>query len=127
MAQQREQTQETLKESIILNRMYDGKYIHHNLGHEVINLFTEDKGRHYIYLNSDGKTNGISYKYMLLIKRHCQGIIEIIGKAINIYMLVLILKRMKIKANKSMISNMVMSRLLIYSKAINGKVYMCHI
>ena len=84
MAQQREQTQETLKESIILNRMYDGKYIHHNLGHEVINLFTEDKGRHYIYLNSDGKTNGISYKYMLLIKRHCQGIIEIIGKAINL-------------------------------------------
>lgn len=74
------------KQGIILNRMYDGKYLQGNLGHEVINLFTEDSGRHFIYLNSDGRLplnqkKEVSYTYILLIKRHCEGIIEVIGKA----------------------------------------------
>lgn len=64
------------KQGIILNRMYDGKYLQGNLGHEVINLFTEDSGRHFIYLNSDGRLplnqkKEVSYIYILLIKRHC--------------------------------------------------------
>lgn len=74
------------KQGIILNRMYDGKYLQGNLGHEVINLFTEDSGKHFIYLNSDGKLplnqkKGVTYTKMLLIKRHCEGIMEVIGKA----------------------------------------------
>ena len=74
------------KQGIILNRMYDGKYLQQNLGHEVINLFTEDSGKHFIYLNSDGKfplnkKTEITYAKMLLIKRHCESVIEVIGKA----------------------------------------------
>ena len=77
------------KHGIILNRMYDGKYLQKNLGHEIINLFTTDQGEHYIYLNSDGKLpstlgRDIVYNKMLLIKRHCEGVIEIVGKAIGL-------------------------------------------
>ena len=74
------------KHGIILNRMYDGKYLQKNLGHEIINLFTTDQEKHYIYLNDDGKlsedmSKNIVYDKMLLIKRHCEGVIEIVGKA----------------------------------------------
>lgn len=77
------------KHGIILNRMYDGKYLQKNLGHEVINLFTSDQNEHYIYLNSDGKVpqnaeKNIIYDKMLLVKRHCEGIIEVIGKAVGL-------------------------------------------
>jgi hypothetical protein len=39
---------------IVLNRMYVGDYLSANLGHEVINMYTADNGRHYIYLNAYG-------------------------------------------------------------------------
>ena len=77
------------RSGIILNRMYDGRYLQKNLGHEVINLFTSDQNNHYIYLNSDGKVpqnaeKNIIYDKMLLVKRHCEGIIEVIGKAVGL-------------------------------------------
>ena len=39
----------------IINRMYAGDYIGGtNIGHEIINLFSDDHGDNYIYVNSDG-------------------------------------------------------------------------
>ena len=40
---------------IVISRMYSGEYLDANLGHEVINLFKADDGKHYIYLNHDGR------------------------------------------------------------------------
>lgn len=39
--------------TIILNRMYAGSYLDEdeNIGHEVINLFRDDNGSNYIYIN----------------------------------------------------------------------------
>lgn len=39
---------------IVLNRMYTGSYLSSNLGHEVINMFQADNGKHYLYLNAKG-------------------------------------------------------------------------
>ena len=36
-------------EDIVLNRMYTGSYLSSNLGHEVINMFQADNGKHYKY------------------------------------------------------------------------------
>lgn len=40
--------------SIVLNVMYNGKYLNENMGHEVINLFKDDKDRNFLYLNPYG-------------------------------------------------------------------------
>ena len=42
------------KKGIVLNRMYTGSYLSTNLGHEVINMFQADNGKHYLYLNATG-------------------------------------------------------------------------
>ena len=44
----------TKKNVIVLNRMYVGKYIFNNLGHEIINMYAADNGNHYLYLNATG-------------------------------------------------------------------------
>lgn len=44
-----------VKNVIILNHMFTGKYLNKNIGHEIINLFSDDEGRQYIYLCKDGK------------------------------------------------------------------------
>ena len=33
---------------IVINRMYVGDYLSSNLGHEVINMYTADNGKHYL-------------------------------------------------------------------------------
>ena len=45
-----------MNRTIIINKMYAGKYLEtgENIGHEIINLFKSDNGKHYIYLNSQG-------------------------------------------------------------------------
>ena len=40
--------------SIVLNVMYNGNYLNENMGHEVINLFKDDKDRNFLYLNPYG-------------------------------------------------------------------------
>ena len=42
------------KKGIVLNRMYTGSYLSSNLGHEVINMFPDDDGNYYMYLNATG-------------------------------------------------------------------------
>ena len=72
---------------IVLNRMYVGDYLSANLGHEVINMYTADNGRHYIYLNAYGS---FAAKWagqigtMLLTKYHDKDCVEVIGKALGL-------------------------------------------
>ena len=45
--------------SVLIAKMFSGSYGNSNLCHEVINLFTADDGRNYIYIPKYGKyTNG---------------------------------------------------------------------
>ena len=44
-----------VKNVIILNHMFTGKYLNKNIGHEIINLFSDDNDEQYIYLCKDGK------------------------------------------------------------------------
>ena len=70
--------------AIVLNRMYVGDYLSTNLGHEVINMFQADNGKHYLYLNATGNFGIVHSKqigYMLLVKYHSEGAIEVIGLA----------------------------------------------
>ena len=64
--------------------MYVGDYLATNLGHEVINLFKADNGKHYIYLNATGnfapKHRG-KIGYMLFVKYCQENEVEVIGMA----------------------------------------------
>lgn len=69
---------------IVFNRMYVGKYIFTNLGHEVINMYVADNGNHYLYLNATGnfeKSHKDKIGTMLLTKSYKQNIVEVIGLA----------------------------------------------
>lgn len=71
-------------ETIILNRMYAGSYLEENIGHEVINLFKDDNGSNYIYINSSGaidKKYNDSVKAVLLVRHVERGVLEVIAKA----------------------------------------------
>lgn len=73
---------------IVLNRMYNGDYLNDNLGHEVINMYKDDNGKHYIYLQPLGTfANEHSHKVgAILLVRTIPGKkkLEIIGKADDI-------------------------------------------
>ena len=61
---------------IIINRMFSGGYLNESLGHEIINLFKADNGRHYIYVNPYGTINEDAkdaHKVLLVraISKHC--------------------------------------------------------
>lgn len=73
---------------IVLNKMFSGKYLSNNLGHEVINLFKSDDGKCYLYLNENGM---FDRKYanqiddMLLVKNGpTPNTLEVIGKSIGL-------------------------------------------
>jgi len=75
--------------TIILNRMYAGSYLDEseNIGHEVINLFKDDNGSNYIYINPYGSINkkvNDSVKAILLVKHIEKGVLEVIAKAENL-------------------------------------------
>ncbi|MGM9832631.1 MAG: hypothetical protein ACI31A_02930 [Candidatus Limisoma sp.] len=75
---------EQTKSGIVLNRMYVGDYLSSNLGHEVINLYQADNGRHYIYLNATGdfvEEHQGKIKDMLFVKYHGFREVEVIGMA----------------------------------------------
>ena len=81
------------KSGIVLNRMYAGKYLSANIGHEVINLLNAKNGQHYLYLNATGDFDG---KYankinnMLLVKYAGQAKdghrwVEVLGLATGLH------------------------------------------
>ncbi len=70
----------------IINRMYAGDYLSgKNIGHEIINLFADDKGDNYIYVNSDGlinpKYNGKVKGVILVRKTDSIHRLEVLGVA----------------------------------------------
>ena len=71
------------KTTIVLNRMYAGSYLSTHLGHEVINMFQADNGKHYLYLNSKGnlEETGASATEMLLVMHAGGKRVEVIGLA----------------------------------------------
>ena len=71
------------KKTIVLNRMYAGSYLSTHLGHEVINMFQADNGKHYLYLNAKGnfEDKGTSATDMLLVMYVGGKRVEVIGLA----------------------------------------------
>lgn len=74
------------KMEIVLNHMFTGDYLVENIGHEIINLYDDDKGDHYIYLCSNGKFNPREHKVpeaVILVRRPAKsrGLLEIIAVA----------------------------------------------
>ena len=73
---------------IVLNRMDgSGEYLHTNLGHEIINFFQADNGKHYLYLNATGnfaKEHKNKIGHMLFVKYYDKGIVEVIGMATDL-------------------------------------------
>lgn len=74
------------KKGIVLNRMYTGSYLSSNLGHEVINMFQADNGKHYLYLNSKGNFSerGAKVGTMLLVRGIGEKRVEVVGMAKNL-------------------------------------------
>lgn len=73
-----------MKNTIILSRMYVGRYLEKNIGHEVINLFKDDNNNNYIYISDDGKINpkyNDKVEAVLLVRYIEEGVMEIIAKA----------------------------------------------
>ena len=72
------------KKGLVLNRMYTGSYLSTNLGHEVINMFQADNGKHYLYLNARGnfdKKAGEKISDMLLVRYVGENRLEILAWA----------------------------------------------
>lgn len=76
------------KKGIVLNRMYTGSYLSTNLGHEVINMFQDDQGNHYLYLNDKGnyaKMHEGKISDMLLVRyaglNEGRSVVQVLGWA----------------------------------------------
>ena len=77
-------TNQSEKKGVVLNRMYTGSYLSSNLGHEVINMFQADNGKHYLYLNDKGnfhKKYTESIDDMLLVRYVGENKVEILAWA----------------------------------------------
>lgn len=77
-------TDQPTRTGIVLNRMYTGSYLSSNLGHEVINMFQADNGKHYLYLNARGnfdKKTGEKISDMLLVRYVGENRLEILAWA----------------------------------------------
>lgn len=75
-----------MNKEIILNHMFTGDYLDGNIGHEIINLYDDDKGDRYIYLCSDGRFNASIHSIpeaVILVRRpyKSRNLLEIIGVA----------------------------------------------
>ena len=79
--------EELEKSAIILNHMFTGDFLNKNIGHEVINLFADDKGDNYIYLCKDGaysrKDIDLAKSWVVQVQRPAKTIntLEIISVA----------------------------------------------
>lgn len=75
-----------MSKEIVLTHMFTGDYLMDNIGHEIINLYDDDSGDHYIYLCSDGRFNRKIHpvpELVVLVRRpdKSRGLLEIIGVA----------------------------------------------
>lgn len=78
----------TMQKAILLNAMYSGTYLNTHLGHEAINLFEADNGKHYIYINPVGKiAQDYDVECILLGELVKDGVFKVIAKATGLKML----------------------------------------
>ena len=82
-----------MKKEIVLSRMFSGKYLNSNIGHEAINLFKADDGCHYIYLNDlgtfgkDHVVDGqLTIDKILLVNPIGNNSVEVLGLACGLTM-----------------------------------------
>ena len=72
---------------IILTRMYVGSYLQNHIGHEIINLFRDDNGDNYIYVNQSGDINpkyNNKVRAVLIVRYVEEGVMEVVAKAENL-------------------------------------------
>lgn len=76
---------QTNAEQIVLNRMFVGEYLEHNLGHEVINVYESDRDGYFLYLNPlgsyDRKRKGLIKRMVLTQGTSYKDTVEVIGLA----------------------------------------------
>lgn len=55
---------------ILINQLFAGRYLSEgdNIGHEVINLFEDDSGTHYLYVTPSGVVNGHDVEYAIFVR-----------------------------------------------------------
>ncbi len=85
-----------MQKEIVISRMFTGKYLEENIGHEAINMFRPDSEKgHYIYLNDDGKfdkkhvdknSNELLIENVILTKPIGNNAVEVIGMASGLEM-----------------------------------------
>lgn len=73
------------RNEIIINRLFSGDYLTDNVGHEVINLYKDDSGQHYLYVQPYGSYSAEHFEkiqYMLLVRGiEGKGAVEVVGLA----------------------------------------------
>lgn len=68
--------------AILITKMYTGRYLKDNIGHEIINLFQADNDGFYLYFNDEGKVrDGISATALLLVRGIKANVVEVIALA----------------------------------------------
>lgn len=68
--------------AILFTAMYSGDYLKTKLGHEAINIFAADNGKHYVYINPVGKiSQDYDIECVLLGKLVKDGKFKVIAKA----------------------------------------------
>jgi hypothetical protein len=83
-----------MTKEILLNRMYSGDFLatEGNIGHEVVNLFKDDKGRNFIYVLSDGtvaKEHNNRVNAIVLVRWIGNHTMEILAKAEELTQIIL--------------------------------------
>lgn len=85
-----------MSREIVISRMYSGAYLRLNLGHEIINMFKADDGKHYIYLNDlgtfgkehfDAEGNLTIESVLLTHTIEGMNVVEVLGVAIGLHAL----------------------------------------
>ncbi len=73
---------------ILINKMYVGRYLNDNIGHEVINLIKSDNGQNYIYVNPygsmDKKHNNKIDTILLVRNSNIKDTFEILAQAYDL-------------------------------------------
>lgn len=73
-----------MAKEILINQLFAGKYLEEgeNIGHEVINLFTDDDGNHNLFVTPTGFVNGHDLEYILFVRNaSARRTVEVVGVA----------------------------------------------
>lgn len=77
-------SKEVKQDVILLNNLFNGKYISENIGGEIINMYQSDNGKYYVYVNPYGNIDNKwdnRIKHILFIRSVGNRVVKVIGKA----------------------------------------------